>query len=158
MVVWFRWINYINPIGYAFETLMVNEFDGRNFPCATYIPTGPGYTDTASQICSVVGATAGQTSVEGRTYINQSFQYFKGHLWRNFGILLAFTIFFCAVYLLAVEFVTSAKSKGEVLVFRRGHTPAELKIVRKDDEEAGTPIGKVEFDQAIQEKQVCTSA
>ncbi|VDC04768.1 unnamed protein product [Peniophora sp. CBMAI 1063] len=149
---WARWINWIDPIAYAFEALMVNEFDGRTFPCVTYVPTGPGYTDRASQICAVVGGVAGASSVEGRVYVNQSYQYFKGHLWRNFGILLGFTVFFCAVYLLAVEFVTSAKSKGEVLVFRRGHTPAELKMVRKDDEEAGTPIGKVEFDQAIQEK------
>lgn len=22
---WFRWINYINPVGYAFESLMINE-------------------------------------------------------------------------------------------------------------------------------------
>ena len=22
---WFRWINYLNPVGYAFEALMINE-------------------------------------------------------------------------------------------------------------------------------------
>jgi ATP-binding cassette subfamily G (WHITE) protein 2 (PDR) len=31
---WFKWLNYINPLAYAFEALMVNEFHGREFPCA----------------------------------------------------------------------------------------------------------------------------
>lgn len=22
---WFRWINYLNPVGYAYEALMINE-------------------------------------------------------------------------------------------------------------------------------------
>ena len=22
---WFRWLNYLNPVGYAFEALMINE-------------------------------------------------------------------------------------------------------------------------------------
>lgn len=31
---WFKWLSYINPLSYAFEALMVNEFHGRDFPCA----------------------------------------------------------------------------------------------------------------------------
>ena len=31
MLGWSRWINYINPVGYVFESLMVNEFHGREF-------------------------------------------------------------------------------------------------------------------------------
>jgi ATP-binding cassette subfamily G (WHITE) protein 2 (PDR) len=31
---WFKWLTYINPLAYAFEALMVNEFHGREFPCA----------------------------------------------------------------------------------------------------------------------------
>ncbi|KAE9388518.1 hypothetical protein BT96DRAFT_431072 [Gymnopus androsaceus JB14] len=51
---WFRWINYINPIAYAFETLMLNEFNGRQFPCITFIPSGPGYTNITGteRICA----------------------------------------------------------------------------------------------------------
>jgi ABC-type multidrug transport system permease subunit len=25
MTPWFRWINYLDPVGYAFEALMINE-------------------------------------------------------------------------------------------------------------------------------------
>ena len=31
---WFKWLTYINPLAYAFEALMVNEFHAREFPCA----------------------------------------------------------------------------------------------------------------------------
>jgi ABC-type multidrug transport system permease subunit len=33
---WFRWLNYINPVGYAFEALMINEVCPLpRFPWAT---------------------------------------------------------------------------------------------------------------------------
>ena len=51
----------------------------------------------------------------------------------------------CAVYLLATEFITAKKSKGEVLLFRRGHTPAVLKDKSAGDEEIGAAtFAKVE--------------
>lgn len=31
---WFKWLTYINPLAYAFEALMVNEFHAREFPCS----------------------------------------------------------------------------------------------------------------------------
>ncbi|KAK3720348.1 Multidrug resistance protein [Vermiconidia calcicola] len=40
-------------------------------------------------------------------------------------------------YLAATEFISEKKSKGEILVFRRGHTPAALKDKAHDEETAG---------------------
>lgn len=40
-------------------------------------------------------------------------------------------------YLAATEFISEKKSKGEILVFRRGHTPAALKEKAHDEETAG---------------------
>jgi ATP-binding cassette subfamily G (WHITE) protein 2 (PDR) len=31
---WFKWLTWLNPLAYAFEALMVNEFHGVDFPCA----------------------------------------------------------------------------------------------------------------------------
>ena len=126
MGVWFRWINYIDPIAYAFESLMVNEFSGRTFPCAQYIPQGPPgspYADVppASRICAQVGGVAGQSFIDGDRYIELSFNYFAQNKWRNLGIIYAFVVFFCATYLVATEYISAAKSKGEVLLFRRRH-------------------------------------
>lgn len=41
--------------------------------------------------------------------------------------------------MLFTEFVTAKKSKGEVLVFRRGQKPAQFKT-NKGDDEAGVPL------------------
>ena len=42
---WFRWIGYIDPVAYAFESVMINEFSNRRFDCigVGLVPNGPGY-------------------------------------------------------------------------------------------------------------------
>lgn len=137
---WFRWLNYIDPVGYAFESLMINEFDGREFPCSRFIPTGPGYENVAPDqtICATVGASPGSNVVSGSAYIAISYNYYRSHLWRNLGILIAMAIFFCGIYLTATEYISARRSKGEVLVFRRGLMPKEKS---KQDEE-GAPLDR----------------
>lgn len=81
---WLRWINYINPVGYAFESIMVNEFHHRKFPCAQFVPMGPSYENITSleRTCSTSGAAAGADFVDGDTYVNADFGYYYSHLWR----------------------------------------------------------------------------
>ncbi|KAE8446223.1 hypothetical protein EG329_012448 [Mollisiaceae sp. DMI_Dod_QoI] len=136
---WARWMNYVDPIAYGFESLMINEFVGRNFTCDAFVPAGPAYSGVSStqHVCSANGAVAGASYVDGTAYLETSYSYTPSHKWRNFGILWIFMIGLCATYLLATEFITAKKSKGEVLLFRRGHTPAALKH-KGNDEEAGT--------------------
>ncbi|KAE8152303.1 ABC-2 type transporter-domain-containing protein [Aspergillus avenaceus] len=125
MLGWSRWMNYINPISYSFESFMVNEFHGRTFECSSIVPAGGPYDDVPMQnrICSTVGAESGSDIVHGTIYLAQSFEYTKGHLWRNLGILIAFMAFFAFTYLASTEYISEQKSKGEVLLFRRGHQP-----------------------------------
>lgn len=128
MLGWSRWMNYINPIAYSFESFMVNEFHDRNFECAMVVPSG-GFYDGLSmenRICSTVGAQSGSTVVSGSLYLELSFSYLKSHLWRNMGILIAFLVFFAGVHILATEYISEQKSKGEVLLFRRGQQPKYL--------------------------------
>jgi ABC-type multidrug transport system permease subunit len=91
MLGWSRWINYLDPIGYAFESLMVNEFDGRQFPCAIFIPSGPGYQNVpaTSRVCATAGAQFGSNVVHGASYLATSFQYYSAHKWRNLGMSLS---------------------------------------------------------------------
>jgi len=138
---WFSWIRYINPIFYAFEILVANEFHGRQFTCSAFIPA---YTPLPgdSFICSVTGAVAGQHTVSGDRYIAESYSYYYSHVWRNFGILLAFLIAFMILYFIAVEVNSSTTSTAEVLVFRRGHVPAYMQDIDKkqaNDQEVGAP-------------------
>ena len=86
MKPWFRWINFINPIGYTFESLMINEFHGREFPCAAnaFVPAGPGYANVTGlqRACGVAGARPGSNSVLGDAFLQMSFEYVHLHKWR----------------------------------------------------------------------------
>lgn len=81
---WLRWINYVNPIAYAYEALVANEFSGRIFQCQMMLPSGPGYEDVEStqQACSVAGAAPGQDFVDGDFYIGNVYKYYEAHIWR----------------------------------------------------------------------------
>ena len=147
MLGWIKWLHWLNPVFYGFEALMVNEFSGRKYACTgpLLVPAYPG-ADLANQACSAVGAIAGQSFVDGDNYIESAYRYSKTHRWRDFGILLAFLIGFMAAHLLATEFISAKKSKGEVLLFRRGHIPSSISRKKADDSEAGTegtvtPVG-----------------
>ncbi|KAL4929759.1 ABC-2 type transporter-domain-containing protein [Aspergillus undulatus] len=141
MLGWSRWMNYINPIAYAFEGFMVNEFRNRQFACArgAFVPSGPGYENVNPEntICNSVSATPGSSFIDGDAYLATSYQYYSSHLWRNVGIIFAFMVFFMFVYLTATEYITEAVSKGEVLIFRRGHQP---KITNDDEASATAPV------------------
>jgi ABC-type multidrug transport system permease subunit/ABC-type multidrug transport system ATPase subunit len=144
MLDWCRWLNYLDPLAYAFEALMVNEFHNRDYTCTQYVPSPeiPLYANAngTNRVCSAIGSQIGQDFVNGDDYINSGFRYYAGNKWRNFGIVIAFTAFFLVTYMIAAELVSEKKSKGEVLVFRRGHKPAAFKE-QKDDPEGGKTIG-----------------
>ncbi|KAI2776680.1 ABC-2 type transporter-domain-containing protein [Daldinia loculata] len=135
---WLRWINYLDPIAYAYESLVANEFSNRQFPCAQFVPMGPSYANVtpSERTCSVPGALPGQDFVSGDTFINGNFGFYQSHIWRNFGILVGYIVFFGIVYMLAAEYLSLDQSKGEVLVFRRNHAALDAK--RSQDEESGT--------------------
>ncbi|KAL2831875.1 ABC-2 type transporter-domain-containing protein [Aspergillus pseudoustus] len=123
MLGWSRWMNYINPIAYSFESFMVNEFHGRTFSCSSIVPSGAFYDAISMdhRICSTVGAQPGSDLVSGTLYLDLSYGYMRSHLWRNMGILIGFLVFFGFTYILGTEYISEQKSKGEVLLFRRGH-------------------------------------
>ncbi|PYI09696.1 hypothetical protein BO78DRAFT_307994 [Aspergillus sclerotiicarbonarius CBS 121057] len=141
---WFRWLNYLDPIAYAFESLMINEFSERRFPCAQYVPSGPGYENApiTSKICSQNGAVAGQDYIDGDRYLNVSYEYYRSHLWRNYGILLGFLFFSLALYIISSELVRAKPSKGEILVFPRGKIPAFVRKVPGDDDVENAPTSE----------------
>ncbi|TKA48982.1 hypothetical protein B0A54_01058 [Friedmanniomyces endolithicus] len=127
---------------------MINEFHNRDYSCSAFVPAYGDLT-LQQQVCSAIGSQPGQNYVNGDAYINSGFQYYNAHKWRNVGIIIGFTIFLMFLYLAATELISSKKSKGEVLVFRRGHTPASLKEKSRDVETAdaganGAPLEKKE--------------
>ncbi|EME44726.1 ABC transporter-like protein [Dothistroma septosporum NZE10] len=135
MLGWCRWINYLDPVAYGFESLMINEFTGQEYTCSARVPTY-GSLDNQSQVCSAVGSVAGLAYVEGANYIESAYRYYPAHRWRNVGIIIAFMIALMCTYLAATEYISAKKSKGEVLLFQRGHIPRALKEKKHDVETA----------------------
>ena len=142
MLGWAHWITYINPVSYGFESLMINEFHNRDFICVNYVPSGPGYAYVGpnNRVCSTVGSVPGQPYVNGDDFIESSYGYTALHKWRNIGIIFVLMFVLMSVYLIATEFITEKKSKGEVLVFRRGHK-ALKKSKLEEDLEGGSGRG-----------------
>ncbi|KAL6932879.1 hypothetical protein ACO0R3_001968 [Hanseniaspora guilliermondii] len=119
MLGWSKWIYWINPLQYGFESLMINEFHDRNFECSQYVPTGGDYNSVSLdyKTCSAVGAVPGEDFVNGDQFLKLSYGYSHGHKWRGFGVLVGFAIFFFSIYLFFTEFNESAKQKGEIILF-----------------------------------------
>ena len=137
MLGWSRWMAYIDPVAYGFESLMINEFHNREFLCVNYVPSGPGYdVGGSNHVCSTVGSVPGQPYVLGDDYMESTYGYHASNKWKNIGYIFCFIVVLCAIYLVATEFITEKKSKGEILVFRRGHKSLN-KNNAKDDLEGG---------------------
>lgn len=122
MHVWFRWIFYLNPGAYAFEALMANEFVGRQFKCIepSYIPYGSSYPSSASPYrgCSVPGSNE-DGLIDGAAYIREQYSYSFHHIWRSFGIIIGFWIFFIGLTSLGFEWKNS-QTGSSVLLYKRG--------------------------------------
>ncbi|KPM44406.1 ABC transporter CDR4 [Neonectria ditissima] len=121
MKSWIGWVRWINPIFYGLESLILNEFVGRDFTCSTFVPSGPNYESVGAseRVCSTVGSVPGRDFVSGTEYVRLAYGFVNSHRWRNFGIMIAFMILFMSLHLLATEYIASERSKGEVLVFTR---------------------------------------
>ena len=92
--------------------------------------------------CAVKGARPGESFVDGTEYVRVAFGYVNSAKWRNFGILVAFTIALCVAHLIVSELVAAARSKGEVLVFKRGALREQQKGGVVSDEEHQVPPGR----------------
>ncbi|KAI1825413.1 ABC transporter PeaB1 [Xylaria intraflava] len=96
MQVWLFWIRYLNPLYYAYESAMVNEFGNLNYTCSEsdLAPGGPAYSSIANQVCAVPGAIPGQNLVPGAAYVREQYGFEVSHLWRNVGINIGIFVFF----------------------------------------------------------------
>ncbi|KAM5363246.1 hypothetical protein ACJZ2D_012137 [Fusarium nematophilum] len=144
---WFGWLRWVNWIQYGFECLMANEFAGLGLQCVPpyLVPQGPD-AESRYQGCTLAGSTPGSSIVQGSDYIQQSFSYTRAHLWRNFGFLWAFFLFFVFLTALGMELMKPNVGGGAITVFKRGQVPKKVEDSiatggraksEKNDEESG---------------------
>lgn len=98
--------------------------------CATsqLVPQGagvrPGY-----QGCAVSGAVTNAQYVSGDSYLASSFDYSRSHLWRNFGVGIAFTVLYIILTVIATELFSFASSGGGAIIFKK--TRKSKKVTRR---------------------------
>ncbi|KAF2091805.1 ABC drug exporter AtrF [Saccharata proteae CBS 121410] len=142
---WFSWIRWINPVQYGFEALMANEFYNLEIQCAPpyIVPEGvPGATEQY-QTCAIQGSTPGSLTVSGADYIATAYSYSRSHLWRNFGFICAFFVFFVFLTAVGMELQKPNKGGGAVTIYKRGQVPRAVESAMENnsqprDEETGT--------------------
>ncbi|KAK3679890.1 ATP-binding cassette transporter snq2 [Recurvomyces mirabilis] len=105
--VWLRWIFYINALGLGFAAMMINEFSRIDMSCvgSSLIPNGPSYGDINHQVCTLQGSQAGNAIVSGSNYVETSFSYNPGQLWRNWGIILGLVVAFLVTNVALGEYI-----------------------------------------------------
>lgn len=104
--------------------------------------------DAAFQSCAFAGNKAGSLFVEGSDYLSASFGYSHTHIWRNVGVVIAFTALYLIPTIIASELLPFAGGGGAATVFART-TRAKRAMrqsqVQKDDLEGnsiqGTDVG-----------------
>lgn len=121
---WFVWIYYLNPLAYAFEALMTNEFYGLQLQCVPpfLVPFGaPG--QYPNQGCAIAGSSPNSLIVNGSDYLFASFEYTRAHLWRNLGIIILFWLFFVFMTCVGTEMQKPFADGGSTTVYKKGGVP-----------------------------------
>lgn len=138
--IWFGWLYWVNPLGYSFEAVLTNEFSGRTMQCAPeqLVPQGPGI-DPAHQGCALSGAPINANAVPGSDYVQTTFNYSRSHLWRNFGVVIAFIVLYILITVFATELFSFTSGGGGALVFKKtkaGRNNAQRVAAPQDEEKA----------------------
>ncbi|KAJ2936375.1 hypothetical protein H1R20_g720, partial [Candolleomyces eurysporus] len=131
---WIFWIYYINPIAYAWQACMMNEFMRISLTCDgnSVIPrNGFGVTKypdllSPNQACTLFGAQGGSDLISGRDYLRVGYNIDPKNLWRlNLVVLIAFFLAFQIAQLLALEFYPQYGYMPSVNIF--AHENPELR-------------------------------
>ncbi|KPM39862.1 Protein SNQ2 [Neonectria ditissima] len=133
---WFVWIYWINPMSYAFNALLSNEFHDKIIPCvgANLVPNGASFTNAANQACAGVGGgRPGVSFVNGDDYLS-SLSYSHSTLWRNFGILWAWWALFVAITVVKTSQWRSSSENGPSLLIPRENAHITNSLRQVDEE------------------------
>jgi ATP-binding cassette subfamily G (WHITE) protein 2 (SNQ2) len=83
----------------------------------------------------LTGAQPNSNVVPGADYLQTTFNYSRSNLWRNFGVVIAFTVLYLLVTVIATEVVSFASSGGGALVFKKSKRAKQAVKKEPADEE-----------------------
>lgn len=144
--IWFGWLYYVSPVGYAFEAVLSNEMYNRVMQCnpAQLVPRqipGGRPINPENQGCAIPGAALSAHNVTGQDYLAAAFDYSRSNLWRNFGVVIAFSVLYILVTVIATELLSFGGSGPGMLVFKNSKAGKEAtKTPPAADEESGQQL------------------
>ncbi|KAJ3137667.1 hypothetical protein HK100_000440 [Physocladia obscura] len=120
MKPWFKWIIYLNPLSYGFQTLMINEFEGLQLTCVdtSLVPQGSSYTNLAYQTCTLAGSIHGSVTTDGLAYLNAAHGFDTSMKWWNFLINIGLGIVYFIIDCVVLETVQHGKAGLSVKLFK----------------------------------------
>jgi ABC-type multidrug transport system permease subunit/ABC-type multidrug transport system ATPase subunit len=133
---WFVWLYWINPLAYAFDALLSNEFHGKVIDCVgnNLIPSGPGYSDSDPGACAgIMGSVQGQRWVWGDAYL-AALTYSHTHIWRNVGIIMGWWALFAVVTVVSTTRWRTASEGGSGIIVPRELTHSVVPRQHQDEE------------------------
>ncbi|KAI1390686.1 ABC-2 type transporter-domain-containing protein [Hypoxylon trugodes] len=124
--IWFGWLYWINPLSYSFEAVLTNELSNRIMECAPeqLVPQGDGVLPEF-QGCALRGSSPNSRSVPGSDYLQSSLNYSRSNLWRNFGVVIAFTVLYIIITVVATEMFDFSSEGGGALIFKKSRKAKE---------------------------------
>jgi ATP-binding cassette subfamily G (WHITE) protein 2 (SNQ2) len=139
MPPWFRWISYLNPASFCLQALLATEMGNRELACVSpqYVPFGPSYSEDAFRGCTIVGSLPGADSINGESYVELQYEASTGTIWRNFGIIVAFWLFWAFMAAVGFELNLSVGTGSRVL-YDRGNREKELALASDPEKLPGS--------------------
>jgi hypothetical protein len=114
---------------------MANEWSGLELECQVpqLVPYGPDYTNNNYRACTVISSQG--SIISGDAYIAAQYNHSRSHIWRGFGVVVAFWVFF--IFLTTLGFIREYESGGSSLIFKRNSSsmvavPDEENVQNKD--------------------------
>lgn len=137
-IPWFGWIQFINPVQFSFEAVMGNEFYDQAIQCSSgsIVPSGQGYT-LPYQSCTLAGSTPGSLVISGASYIATSFGYSRSNLWRDFGIVIAYTVVYIVAAAFASEMFLFVPAGASLLQFKKFRNSNESDSPNQKEDKGG---------------------
>ncbi|KAI8062097.1 ABC-2 type transporter-domain-containing protein [Gongronella butleri] len=134
---WLFWIYWINPLTYAYKTLLINEMSGQVYSCeglGNAVPYGPGYDNWDYKTCTMVGGVPGQNFVLGDDYLVDYLSYEPSQMWApDFVALVGFFILFTFLTAMAMELVSSNKGGNLTRLYLPGKAPKQRTEAEEDE-------------------------
>ena len=117
--------------------MVAAEFHGLDLVCSSksIIPQGLNFENVEYQSCAIAGSTSGSLVVSGDNYIAAQFGYYYNNVWRNFGIMLLFTVAFILLAAVFSELLEWNSEGGGALQFKKSVTSKSHATSGRDEEE-----------------------